>query len=117
MDFYRRYSLVLLLKPSLSLDGVKNMESVINNLISNFGTIHSFNYCDVKPLCYIIKKHKTAHFVQLYLQLNEDRHLGVNIKELKRKMSLNDDILRYLFMITSNEENYTDSLRSFSISH
>ena len=55
--------------------------------------------------------------VKLYLQLNEDRHLGVNIKELKRKMSLNDDILRYLFMITSNEENYTDSLRSFSISH
>ena len=113
MEFYRKYSLILLLKPSLSLDGMRNMESVINNLISEFGKIKSFNYCDIKKLCYVIKKHKTAHFVQIALELSEDRHLGKNIKELKRKMSLNDDILRFLLLSVTESENHADSLKSF----
>jgi ribosomal protein S6 len=114
MNFYRRYSLVLLLKPSLTLDGVRDMESVINNLISGFGKVKAFNYCDIKQLSYVIKKHKVAHFVQLVLELVEDRTLGTNIKELNRKMSLNDNILRSLLLLTDETDEHAEQIKNFN---
>lgn len=75
-------------------------EGLVNILKENGASTGKTEYCGLRNLAYPIRKNKRGHYVLMNVSASADA-----LKELERRMRLNEDILRYLSVqVESHEE-------------
>lgn len=86
------YESTFIIRPDISGSDVKELMDRYGALIKEAGgKIHKSEYWGVRNLAYRINKNKKGHYAHLGLEASADA-----VKELERRMHLNDDVLRQL---------------------
>lgn len=110
----RRYTLLLMYTMSISENELKKEIEEMEKLINSLGGSVDFNkYLGMKKLAYEIKRQNTAYLVQFYFNLNDNLDLGKNIKELNRKIGLNNNIIRDVLIRVEHDEVNSKNLENF----
>ncbi|MDR0630580.1 MAG: 30S ribosomal protein S6 [Holosporales bacterium] len=88
------YEVVFIVKQDASASHVEAVTRDIVSIVENYGgEVTKTEFCGLRILAYPIKKNKKGHYVLLNIAI------GTNgIKELERKMKLNEDIIRSLII-------------------
>ena len=91
---------------SQQVEGLVDMISAV--LEENGGKINKQEYWGIKSLAYRVKKNRKGH----YSLLNIDADYGA-IAEMERRISLNDDIIRFMTLrVTEHETEESVQLRN-----
>lgn len=92
------YEMVILYRQDLSQNQVDtHVETVINYIKENDGTISRQEYWGLRTIAYKIRKNRKAH----YMLLNIDCHSDV-ITEIDRQIKLDDNIIRHMVLRTDD---------------
>lgn len=92
------YEMVILYRQDLSQNQVDtHVETVINYIKENNGTISRQEYWGLRTIAYKIRKNRKAH----YMLLNIDCHSDV-ITEIDRQIKLDDNIIRHMVLRTDD---------------
>ncbi|MEC7380939.1 MAG: 30S ribosomal protein S6 [Pseudomonadota bacterium] len=91
------YEHVFIARPEVAPQQVENVVEDIKKIVSNEGgkTIYT-EYWGLRRLAYKINKSEKGHYSLLRIDGNND-----TIKEIERVQKLNEDILRYITIKTS----------------
>ena len=94
------YECVYMARPDVSTTQVEAITEQITNIITERGgSVHSTEYWGLKSLAYRVKKNRKGH----YSLLNIDAEHGA-IAEMERRISLNDDIIRFITLRVDEHE-------------
>ena len=86
------YECIFLVRPDVSIQQVEAQAEAFSNLIIEAGgEVQKTEFWGLRPLAYRIKKNRKAHYVMLNLIAS-----AAAVAEMRRIMSLNEDILRDL---------------------
>ncbi|XVN41579.1 MAG: 30S ribosomal protein S6 [Rickettsia endosymbiont of Argas persicus] len=89
MSFYES---VFIIRQDVSLNDIDKIVDDFNTIIKdNNGTVVKKEYWGLRTLAYKIGNHKKGHYYFLGLNITTDVK-----KELERKMTLNENIIRFL---------------------
>lgn len=95
------YECIFLARPEISTAQVEaHTEAFSNLIIEAGGEVQKTEFWGLKSLAYRVKKNRKAHYVMLNLISSAEA-----IEEMRRLMSLNEDILRDL---TTRVERFED---------
>lgn len=95
------YECIFLARPEISTAQVEaHTEAFSNLIIESGGEVTKTEFWGLKTLAYRVKKNRKAHYVMLNLIAD-----SASIDEMRRVMSLNEDILRDL---TSRVERFEE---------
>jgi small subunit ribosomal protein S6 len=90
--FMRHYENLVIVKPTLTEEEVKNSLANIDEVItSNGGEIVSRDDMGMKKLAYPIQKNQRGHFYLVYFKVAPSA-----ISEIERRYRINEDILRFV---------------------
>ena len=95
------FETTLLITPDISSSKLKSIEKDFENLIKEMGgDIKGKEDWGLRDLSYKIKNAKKAfyYFFQIILESNK-------IQDIKKNLSLNEEIMRYLFIKVDKHEN------------
>lgn len=88
----RFYETVFIARQDITSNQVDVMAQEFNKLLKeNDGQVAKTELCGLRNLAYPIKKNKKGHYVLINYSVSSD-----TVKELERRMRLNEDIIRYL---------------------
>ena len=88
----RLYESVFIARQDVSTQLVESLTKDLSAIIENGGgKIHKHEYWGLRALAYRVKKNRKGH----YSLLNIDAEHGA-IAEMERRISLNDDIIRFM---------------------
>ncbi|MDR2074721.1 MAG: 30S ribosomal protein S6 [Holosporales bacterium] len=88
------YEVVFIVKQDASAGRVEQVTNEYIALIKEHGgEVTKTEFCGLRYLAYPIKKNRRGHYVLLNVVLEQD-----HVRELERKLSLNEDILRSLIV-------------------
>ncbi len=86
----RKYELMYIVRPSVEPESLKEIVANFNNVVTNNGgNILELKEIGLKDLAYEIDKHKKGYYVWLLVEMDTEA-----IKEYKRLISLNENIIR-----------------------
>ena len=92
------YEMVILYRQDLSQNQVDtHIETVINYIKENDGTISRQEYWGLRTIAYKIRKNRKAH----YMLLNINCHSDI-IAEIDRQIKLDDNIIRHMVLRTDD---------------
>lgn len=90
----RNYELMTIFKPNLDAEEVDKLIEKIDSIITDFGgKVESTDKVGRKKLAYEIQNFRDGFFATTILALPADK-----VAEFKRRLRLNDNILRTMFM-------------------
>lgn len=90
------YENIFVTRQDLSPAQVETLKTDVSKIIAEQGgEVVNSEYCGLRNLAYPIKKNRKGHYVLMQL----DAPHGA-ISEMERKMRLNEDVIRYLTVIT-----------------
>lgn len=93
----RNYEILCIIKPNLDMDESNKALDTIETSIKNLdGKVNNVDKMGRKKLAYEIKDFKDGFYADLQVELPES-----NIVELKRVLTLNDNVLRFMVMENS----------------
>ena len=96
----RNYEMMIILKPLLPDDVRKAVHKSIVDLVKELGgEVKDVDAWGKRYLAYEIKGHKEGYYIVYIFSLEAD-----NLKELKRKLNLNTEVLRFLIVKVDNPE-------------
>jgi small subunit ribosomal protein S6 len=85
------YEVIFILRQDLATSEVDSITEDFNKIIrDNTGEVIKSEYWGLRNLAYEIKKNKKGHYVLLGV-----RAPGTLVKELQRKMKINENVIRY----------------------
>lgn len=88
------YETVFIARQELSAAQVETLAASLTDIITKGkGEVTKTEFCGLRTLAYSIKKNRKGH----YVLFNSDAP-PLTIKEMERKMHLNEDILRFLIL-------------------
>ena len=89
------YELVLIIRHDLATNEVDNIVENISTIVQNdhAGQIVKTEYWNILNLKYLIKKHKKAHYMLVWVSAPE-----AGLSELERKLKLQNSILRFAIL-------------------
>lgn len=93
----RNYELLCIIKPNLDMEESDKVVEALEKTIKEFGgKVANVDKMGRKKLAYEIKDFKDGFYVTLKMEFVEDK-----IVELKRNLTLNDNVLRFMMMSES----------------
>ena len=93
----RNYEILCIIKPNLDMDESNKALDTIETSIKNLdGKVNNVDKMGRKKLAYEIKDFKDGFYADLQVELPES-----NVVELKRVLTLNDNVLRFMVMENS----------------
>lgn len=103
------YEHVFIARQDISSQQVEGLVDMISAVLEeNGGKINKQEYWGIKSLAYRVKKNRKGH----YSLLNIDADYGA-IAEMERRISLNDDIIRFMTLrVTEHETEESVQLRN-----
>ena len=103
------YEHVFIARQDISSQQVEGLADMISAVLEeNGGKINKQEYWGIKSLAYRVKKNRKGH----YSLLNIDADYGA-IAEMERRISLNDDIIRFMTLrVTEHETEESVQLRN-----
>lgn len=100
------YEIVFIVKQGASSVHVETLASELSSVISkNGGDVTKTEFCGLRYLAYPIKKSSKGHYVLLNVVSSVDA-----IKEIERKMNINEDIIRFLVVKVEKLDNNPSAL-------
>ena len=88
----RLYESVYITRPDISSADVDKLTDAFIGIITSMGgELIKQEYWGLRQLAYEIKQNKRGHYVMLVIKAGNDA-----INELKRKMSLSEDVIRFM---------------------
>ena len=95
----KNYELLTIFKPNLDVEEVdKNLSKIEDTVKSYKGKILEADKVGRKKLAYDIQKFRDGFFVTQILSIPGDK-----VSDLKRQLTLNDNILRIMFLDVSKK--------------
>lgn len=95
-----RYELTMILNPAIEEEGINRiLDKVVSTLSKDGGELIETNRWGLRRLAYPIRSQKKGYYIVLRLHLTPPL-----ISELERYLKLSDDILRFMFILTSKEQ-------------
>jgi len=95
----KTYELLTIFKPNLDAEEIDKAIEVISSKVTEFGgSINSTDKTGRKKLAYDIQNFRDGFFTTIVLSLPAGK-----VAEFKRQLRLNDNILRTMFMETSEK--------------
>lgn len=94
------YETVVLIRQDKTPAQVKTLSTKLADFIKSdktAGKISREEYWGLKPLAYLIKKNSHAHYIMINYSA-DSKHKD----EMERQMRLNDDVLRYMTIVTDD---------------
>ncbi len=89
----KKYELLTIVKPSIDLDEADKVIAKVGEIVTSLkGTILDTEKMGRKKLAYDVKGFRDGYMVNQKLNLPEDQ-----VKELKRQLKLNENIIRTMF--------------------
>lgn len=89
----KKYELLTVVKPSIDLDEADKVIAKVGEIVTSLkGTILDTEKMGRKKLAYDVKGFRDGYMVNQKLNLPEDQ-----VKELKRQLKLNENIIRTMF--------------------
>ena len=96
----KTYDLLAVFKPNLDAEEVDKQISSLTEVISGLaGKVEATDKVGRKKLAYDIQNYRDGFFVDMTISLNSDK-----VAEFKRQLRLNDNILRTMFLETSDKQ-------------
>ena len=93
----KKYDLFTIIKPNLDNDEADKVVARVEEIVKTLGgDVVECEKMGRKKLAHDIQNFRDGHYVALKLQLPADK-----VAELKRQLSLNDNILRIMFLEAS----------------
>jgi ribosomal protein S6 len=112
----QKYFLVLIYKPTLTKEQVE--EEIIKDIHPIFNEYGidkpKYTYCGNKLFAYIIKKHKSGHYVALTFHCDNLKQKN-NITPMEKRINEIQDIIRVVAFKSSNPDEAIDSLTKINI--
>lgn len=87
----KKYESVIIIKPSLEEEGIKNLIQKFTDLINKNGKVEKVDELGKKKLAYEIKKNKEAYYVVFYFEADPS-----SIAELERIYRITDEIIKFI---------------------
>ncbi len=88
-----KYELLSVVRANIDLDEADKVVARIGEIVSNLGgTILDTDKMGKRKLAYLVKGFKEGYMVSQKMNLPQDK-----VKELKRQLKLNEDIIRTMF--------------------
>jgi small subunit ribosomal protein S6 len=88
------YEVVFIVKQDASASRVEQVTNEYISLIKEYGgEVTKTEFCGLRYLAYPIKKNRRGHYVLLNVSLDP-----CHVKELERRLTLNEDVLRGLIV-------------------
>jgi len=110
----RRYCVIIVYSPSLGRDKIDFEIEKFKTLVNEHqGHVEKAEYMGIKPLAYTIKQHDTAHYVQMYVNLEFNNNLSKNLSEINRKITLNIGIIRHMIIKIEHKDFNFQTLRNY----
>ncbi len=95
----KKYEIMFIVKPTNESDEIKkNAEAMKKVITDNKGKVVEFNELGEKKLAYSIKKEISGYYYVMVVEAQNE-----TIKELDRKASINENILRHLIIKLDEE--------------
>jgi len=89
-----KYELTIIINPDLEGEKRKTLVDKVKGWVEKAkGKVEKVNEWGKRPLAYLIKKHKEGFYYLFDLELK-----GEFTKELKKKLNLEEEIIRYLLI-------------------
>lgn len=96
------YELVMIIRQDITSNDIDNISQNFAKLIEdNEGKIVKTEYWGLKELQYTINNNKKGHYYLFSIQVDNDL-----LKEIERKISLNENIIRHSIIKVSDIEGY-----------
>lgn len=90
----RKYELLTIIKPNMDTEEADKVVSKIEETVKSLGgSVTSTDKMGRKKLAHDIQNFRDGHYVAQRIELAPDK-----VAEFKRQLSLNDNILRIMFM-------------------
>ncbi|MDR1476456.1 MAG: 30S ribosomal protein S6 [Holosporales bacterium] len=100
------YETVFIVKQDASSSHVESVAQEIVAIIKEQGgEVTKTEFCGLRYLAYPINKNRRGHYVLLNIAIDPAR-----IKEIERKLKLNEDVVRFLTVRTDRLDNSPSSL-------
>lgn len=88
----RRYETVFIARQDLTSTQVEALAQQYTSVVRDFkGEVTKTEFCGLRSLAYAIKKNKKGHYVLLNIMCVPE-----GVAEIERRMTINEDILRYM---------------------
>ena len=103
----KNYEMMVILKPLLPDDVRKKVHKSIVELVKELGgDVMDVDAWGKRYLAYNIKGHNEGYYIVYIFSLESS-----NLKEMKRKLNLNSEILRFLIIKVNNPEERIRSIK------
>ncbi|MDR0744344.1 MAG: 30S ribosomal protein S6 [Holosporales bacterium] len=103
MNFYEA---VFIVRQDASASHVEAVtQEAVSIIKDNGGEVAKTEFCGLRNLAYPIKKYKRGYYVLLNISIDSN-----GIKELERKLKLNEDICRFLIVKVEKLDNNPSAL-------
>ena len=101
-----KFEAVILLSPDLSSTNIQEQEDSFKKLLTNSeGALHASEDWGLRDLSYNIKNNKKAFYKFYQIEIE-----GNKIQDMKKILTQNEKILRYLFIKVKNHEDLPTKL-------
>ena len=108
MAAQKQYELVYIASPDATEDQLTELQSLVEGIITKAnGTIDKADVWGRRRLAYQIGRHKEGHYVVLLFSC-----AGELVKELDRRLKVNDTIIRHLTVRIDEDLRVAERLRS-----
>lgn len=102
------YESVFVGRQDLSTNQVSSIiESLIDLVKKNDGSIEKKEYCGLRPLAYPIKKNRKGHYVIINIDTKGNNNI---INEINQFLLINEDIIRHLTLSVKKHNEEASSL-------
>jgi len=86
------YESVMVFRGDLTESQVRDKAAKFAEIIKSLkGAVQSTEFWGLKPLAYVIRKNKRAHYVMLNVEL-----VGAELAEYERRLRIDEDVIRFL---------------------
>ena len=90
----RKYELLTIIKPNMDAEEADKIITKIEDTVKNFGgNVYETDKMGRKKLAHDIQNFRDGHYVVQKLELDPSK-----VTEFKRQLSLNENVLRTMFM-------------------
>jgi len=102
------YESVFVGRQDLSTNQVSGIiDSLIELVKKNSGSVEKKEYCGLRPLAYPIKKNRKGHYVLININTNGNNNV---INEINHFLLVNEDIIRHLTLSVKKHSEEASSL-------
>jgi small subunit ribosomal protein S6 len=103
------YELVFIFRQDLTPAQVDQQKNHYTQVINDFGgKVTKTELCGLRQMAYPIKKNNKGHYVLLNVAVSKE---GIN--EVKRQMSISEDVLRYIVIRVKQLDNKPSALMQY----